>query len=244
MPPHSTTLEDLLDLRAQTAANQEGVEEIHAMVAQVGLDVVQACMQHVQDNAEEVVRRVTSALRDGSIEDPLDTGAVIKVRVSVDHEQRKATIDLTGTSEQQPNSGDDKQPDFRERALPYEPIAGGSGAGPGFHGTDAVQTHMTNSRLTDPEVLELGYPVRLEECSIRQGSGGQGCWRGGNGTHRRIRFLEPINVSILANHRRVLPFGLAGGAPGEVARTHILRADGRREALPHVGHAPWCRGIP
>ncbi len=118
-----------------------------------------------------------------------------------------------------------------ERHQYYETICGGSGAGPGFHGTDAVHTHMTNSRLTDPEVLEWRYPVMVEAFRIRRGSGGAGRWRGGDGVVRRLRFLEPMTAAILANHRRVPPFGLNGGGPGALGRTYVVRADGRTEEL-------------
>jgi len=111
----------------------------------------------------------------------------------------------------------------------YETISGGSGAGPDFDGTSVVQTHMTNSRLTDPEVLEWRFPVRLESYAIRRGSGGAGRHRGGDGAERRIRFLEPMTAVILANHRRIPPFGLAGGLPGAVGRNWVERADGTRE---------------
>jgi 5-oxoprolinase (ATP-hydrolysing) len=114
----------------------------------------------------------------------------------------------------------------------YETIAGGSGAGPGFDGASGVQTHMTNSRLTDPEVLEARFPVRLESFALRRGSGGAGRHRGGDGLVRRLRFLEPMTVSILSNHRRVAPFGLAGGGPGATGRNLLLRRDGREVGLP------------
>jgi 5-oxoprolinase (ATP-hydrolysing) len=119
----------------------------------------------------------------------------------------------------------------------YETIAGGSGAGPGFDGTDAVQAHMTNSRLTDPEVLECRFPVRLESHVIRCGSGGAGRWHGGAGAVRRIRFLEPMTASILSNGRTVGAFGMAGGGDGLVGATRIERADGRIEILRHIGQA-------
>jgi 5-oxoprolinase (ATP-hydrolysing) len=306
----------LADLRAQIAANQKGVEEIRRMVGQFGLDVVQAYMQHVQANAEEAVRRVITALRDGSFEYRMDNGAAIMVRVTVDRERREATIDFTGSSPQQPNNfnapaaisvaavlyvfrtlvDDDiplnagclqplklvlpeasmLKPRFpaavvagnvetssvitnalygalgamasaqatmnnltfgNERYQYYETIAGGSGAGDGFDGADVVQTHMTNSRLTDPEVLELRFPVRLERFEIRVGSGGAGRWRGGHGAVRCMRFLEPMSVSILSNNRIVPPFGMAGGESGQLGRTYIVRRDGAHEALGHVGHA-------
>jgi 5-oxoprolinase (ATP-hydrolysing) len=113
----------------------------------------------------------------------------------------------------------------------YETIAGGSGAGPDFDGADAVQTHMTNSRLTDPEVLESRFPVRLDEFSIRRGSGGAGHHHGGDGVVRRVRFLEPMTAAILSNRRRVPPFGVAGGLPGAVGHNSVERADGSRETL-------------
>jgi 5-oxoprolinase (ATP-hydrolysing) len=113
----------------------------------------------------------------------------------------------------------------------YETIGGGAGAGPDFAGASAVHTHMTNTRLTDPEVLELRYPVRLETFQIRQHSGGAGRWRGGDGIVRKLRFREPMQVVILANHRIVPPFGLEGGDAGKVGRTSILRNDGSVEVL-------------
>ena len=128
-----------------------------------------------------------------------------------------------------------------ERYQYYETVAGGSGAGVyerspegllrGFDGADVVQTHMTNSRLTDPEVLEWRFPVRLESFEVRKGSGGRGRWRGGDGAVRRIRFLEPMTAAILSGHRRVPPHGLAGGAPGEPGRNYVIRADGSRSGL-------------
>ncbi len=111
----------------------------------------------------------------------------------------------------------------------YETIAGGSGAGPDFDGTDAVQTHMTNSRLTDPEVLEWRFPVRLDAFSIRRGSGGAGRHKGGDGVERRVRFLKPMTANLLANHRVVAPFGVNGGQPAQVGKNWIERADGTVE---------------
>jgi 5-oxoprolinase (ATP-hydrolysing) len=117
----------------------------------------------------------------------------------------------------------------------YETISGGSGAGPDFDGTSVVQTHMTNSRLTDPEVLEWRFPVRLESYSIRKGTGGEGRHRGGDGSDRRVRFLEPMTAVMLANHRRVPPFGVAGGAPGAVGRNWVERAGGAPGAREEFG---------
>ncbi|HEX7044262.1 MAG TPA: hydantoinase B/oxoprolinase family protein [Burkholderiales bacterium] len=311
--PARNPTQNLADFRAQIAANQKGAEELLKMVDHFGLEVVRAYMRHVQDNAEEAVRRAITALKDGQYEYRLDNGAVIRVAVRVDRARRAATIDFTGTSAQLPDNFnapsaicmaavlyvfrtlvDDDIPlnagclKPLEVIIPegsmlnprppaavvagnvetsscitnalygalgvlaasqgtmnnftfgdaeyqyYETIAGGSGAGPGFDGTDVVQTHMTNSRLTDPEVLEWRFPVRLESYAIRAGSGGAGRWRGGNGGIRRIRFLRPMTASILSNNRVVPPFGMNGGAPGAPGRNYVLRADGRREELGFV----------
>ena len=113
----------------------------------------------------------------------------------------------------------------------YETIAGGSGAGDGFDGAAAVQTHMTNSRMTDPEVIEFRFPVLIEEHSIRAGSGGAGRFRGGDGALRRVRFLEPMTAAILAGHRIVAPYGMAGGGHGEVGKTWVERVGGTRQVL-------------
>ncbi|MYQ98453.1 hydantoinase B/oxoprolinase family protein, partial [Streptomyces sp. SID6139] len=296
---------NLADLRAQIAANQKGVDEVRRMIGEFGLDAVQAYMRHVQDNAEEAVRRVIDALDDGEYAYETDAGAVIHVRVRVERAERRATIDFTGTSGQLPTnfnapfavvnaavlyvfrtlvaddiplndgclrpldivvppgsllapkppaavvagnvetsqaitgalyaalgvqaegSGTMNNVTFgNERHQYYETVASGSGAGDGFPGADVVQTHMTNSRLTDPEILEWRLPVRLEEFAVRHGSGGTGTWRGGDGAVRRIRFLEPMTVSTLSQHRRVPPYGMAGGAPGALGTNRVERADG------------------
>jgi 5-oxoprolinase (ATP-hydrolysing) len=296
---------NLADLRAQIAANEKGVQELRAMIAHFGLDVVRAYMGHVQDNAEEAVRRVIPALSNGEYAYRLDNGAVIKVAVRVDRDTRTAEVDFTGTSAQLPgnfnapssvamaavlyvfrtlvaddiplNSGCLKPvrviippgcmlaPEYpaavaagnvetsqaitgalyaalgvmaegsgtmnnvtigNERYQYYETVASGSGAGQGFAGTDVVQTHMTNSRLTDPEVLEWRYPVRLDRYAIRCGSGGAGHWPGGHGGRRELRFLEPMTVTTLTSHRRVAPYGMAGGGPGALGRHWIEHADG------------------
>jgi 5-oxoprolinase (ATP-hydrolysing) len=296
---------NLADLRAQIAANQKGVDEVARMIEDFGLDVVQAYMRHVQDNAEEAVRRVIDALEDGEYAYETDSGAVIRVRVRVDREHRSARIDFTGTSPQLATnfnapfsvvnaavlyvfrtlvaddiplndgclrpleivvpSGSMLSPEppaavvagnvetsqaitgalyaalgvqaegsgtmnnvtfGNERHQYYETVASGSGAGDGFPGASVVQTHMTNSRLTDPEVLEWRLPVRLEEFAVRRGSGGAGRWRGGDGAVRRTRFLEAMTVSTLSQHRRVPPYGMAGGEPGALGANRIERADG------------------
>jgi 5-oxoprolinase (ATP-hydrolysing) len=297
---------NLADLRAQIAANEKGVAELRQLVSQFGLDVVTAYMGHVQDNAEESVRRVIARLRDGECAYELDNGAVINVAVRVDQRARTAEIDFTGTSAQLPGNFnapssvamaavlyvlrtlvDDEIPlnagclkpvrviippgSLLAPAYPaavaagnvetsqavtgalyaalgvmaegsgtmnnvtfgsaeyqyYETVASGSGAGDGFGGASVVQTHMTNSRLTDPEVLEWRFPVRLESFEIRRGSGGAGHWPGGDGGRRRLRFLTPMTVSTLSSHRRVPPYGMAGGSPGQLGRQWVERADGQ-----------------
>jgi len=124
----------------------------------------------------------------------------------------------------------------------YETICGGAGAGPGFDGASAVHTHMTNSRLTDPEVLEQRYPVRVLRFAIRVGSGGAGRWRGGDGVVREIEFLEPMQAAILSNRRRVAPFGLHGGSAGASGRNYVVRADGRVEELGATATVELARG--
>ncbi|MEU1627568.1 hydantoinase B/oxoprolinase family protein [Streptomyces sp. NPDC020096] len=303
--PSRNPATNLADLRAQIAANHKGVDEVGKMIRHFGLDVVQAYMRHVQDNAEEAVRRVIDALDDGAYRYEMDSGAVISVRVQVDRERRSATLDFTGTSAQlgtnfnapssvvtaavlyvfrtlvaddiplndgclrplrivipdgsllapvypaaivagnvetsqaitgalyaalgvqAEGSGTMNNVSFgNERHQYYETVASGSGAGAGFDGAPVVQTHMTNSRLTDPEVLEWRLPVLLEEFAIRPDSGGAGRWRGGDGAVRRIRFREAMTVSTLSGHRRVPPYGLAGGAPGSLGANRVERADG------------------
>ena len=296
---------NLADLRAQIAANSKGVDEVGRMIGNFGLDVVQAYMKHVQDNAEEAVRRVVDALDDGECAYETDSGAVIRVHVRVDRENRSATVDFTGTSAQlatnfnapfavvnaavlyvfrtlvdddiplndgclrpldivvppgsmlapEPpaavvagnvetsqaitgalyaalgvqaeGSGTMNNVTFgNDRHQYYETVASGSGAGDGFPGAPVVQTHMTNSRLTDPEVLEWRLPVRLDEFALRHGSGGAGRWPGGDGAVRRIRFLEPMTVSTLSQHRKVPPYGMAGGEPGALGANRVEHADG------------------
>ncbi len=306
--PARNPVQNIGDLKAQVAACEKGAQELRKMVRDFGLDVVRAYMGHVQDNAEEQVRRVLDVLKDGEFAYPMDDGSVVKVKVSIDHARRTGVLDFAGTSAQRPtnfnapaavcmaavlyvfrtlvedeipmNAGVLKPLDVRipegsmlrprypaavvagnvetsqtvtdaiygalgamagaqgtmnnftfgnDRHQYYETISGGSGAGPDYDGCDAVQTHMTNSRLTDPEVLEWRFPVRVESFSIRRGSGGPGRHRGGDGVVRKIRFLEKMTCAILANRRNVAPFGLEGGAPGALGRNWVERADGRIE---------------
>jgi 5-oxoprolinase (ATP-hydrolysing) len=319
--PSRNPQQNLADLKAQIAANEKGVQELRKMVGQFGLDVVQAYMRHVQDNAEESVRRVVTRLKDGAFTLPLDNGAQIRVAIRVDAQARSAEIDFTGTSAQQANNFnaptavcmaavlyvfrtlvDDDIPlnagclkplkviipagsmlnpnppasvvagnvetsscitnalygalgvmaasqctmnNFtfgNARYQYYETISGGSGAGEGFDGTSVVQTHMTNSRLTDPEVLEFRFPVRLLGYEIRQGSGGSGRWRGGDGGVRRVMFLEDMTASILSNGRKSGAFGLAGGLPGQVGINRVVRVNGQVEALGHIGQTTMAPG--
>lgn len=312
--PHPSRSPDtnLADLRAQIAANEKGIAELRRMTDQFGADVVDAYMGHVQDNAEESVRRIVAGLRDGHCRYETDSGAVIQVRLTVDRDARSAHLDFTGSSPQQPgnanaprsvvmaavlyvfrtlvgadiplNSGCLKPLDVtippgsmldpsypaatvagnvetsqavtgalygaiggqaegsgtmnnltfgNDHVQYYETIASGSGAGDGFDGADAVQTHMTNSRLTDPEILEWRLPVRLESFAVREDGGGAGRWHGGHGVERRIRFLEPVTVALLSGHRRVPPYGAGGGEPGAPGEQYIERAGG--EAVPLEG---------
>lgn len=129
-----------------------------------------------------------------------------------------------------------------ERFGYYETIGGGSGAGPGYAGADAVHQHMTNTRITDPEIMEFRYPVQLETFRIRGGSGGAGKWSGGNGIYRHIRFKEAVKLSVLTQHRKVAPYGAEGGAAGAVGRQYVLRANGSREELPGIGGADMAAG--
>ena len=319
--PSRNPAQNLADLRAQIAANEKGVWELKSTVAQHGRDTVVAYMRHVQDNAEESVRRVIATLKGGEFTLALDNGSVVRVSVRVDAAQRTACIDFSGTSAQQGNNfnapraittaavlyvfrtlvnddiplnagclkplqiilpedcmlnprppaavvaGNVETSTCITNALYgalgvmaaaqctmnnftfgnaqyqyYETVAGGSGAGPEFNGTSAVQTHMTNSRLTDPEVLEFRFPVRLESYEIRAGSGGAGRWRGGDGGVRRMRFLEPMTASILSNGRRHGAFGMNGGSCGATGENRIERADGRMEPLGHLAEARMQSG--
>ena len=302
--------QNMADLTAQIAANETGMHELGKMVSQFGLNVVHAYMGHVQDNAEESVRRVLDVLKDGAFTYPMDNGSTIQVRISVDKIARSALIDFTGTSAQDPgnynaplavakaavlyvfrtliddaiplNEGCMKPLTIRvpprtlitpeypaaviagntevsqavtdalygalgilassqgtmnsfvyghQRLQNYETICGGTGAGPDHDGASAVQSHMTNTRMTDPEVLEWRFPVRIESFAIRTGSGGKGRYCGGDGAVRRMRFLEPMTVTILSSHRDTDPYGLEGGQPGMRGLNYVVRADGTRENL-------------
>jgi 5-oxoprolinase (ATP-hydrolysing) len=308
--PARNPVQNINDIKAQIAANEKGVAELRKMVTHFTMPVVKAYMRHVQENAAESVRRVIDRLHDSEFTYEMDQGTVIKVKITVDKRAREATVDFTGTSEQQPTNFNAPEPVTRAAVLYvfrvmvdddipmnagclrpinivipkrsmlspefpsavvagnvetsqavtnclfgalgalaaaqgtmnnlnfgnsryqyYETICSGSPAGPGFNGTDAVHTHMTNTRLTDPEVLEFRYPVVLEDFHIRLGSGGRGKWHAGDGIRRTIRFLEQMECTILSGHRRVRPFGLAGGEAGQVGENWVRRKDGRMERL-------------
>jgi 5-oxoprolinase (ATP-hydrolysing) len=308
--PARNPVQNINDIKAQIAANEKGVAELRKMVTLFTMPVVKAYMQHVQDNAAESVRRVIDRLHDSEFSYEMDQGTVIKVKISVDKKKREATVDFTGTSDQQPTNFNAPEPVTRAAVLYvfrvmvdddipmnagclrpinivipkhsmltpeypaavvagnvetsqavtntlfgalgalaaaqgtmnnlnfgnakyqyYETICSGSPAGPGFNGTDAVHTHMTNTRLTDPEVLEFRYPVVLEDFHIRTGSGGKGKWHAGDGIRRTIRFLEKMECTILSGHRHVRPFGLEGGEAGQVGENWVRRKDGRMERL-------------
>ena len=313
--PARNPAQNTADLKAQVAANERGAVELRRMVDDFGLDVVQAYMQHVQDNAAEEVRRLLGRLEDCAYSYETDTGQVIKVRITVDRDKRQATVDFTGTSEALANNFNAPEPVTRaavlyvfrvmvEAPIPmnagclrpitiivpegcmlapqypravvagnvetsqhvtnclfgalgalansqgtmnnltfgndvhqyYETLCSGSPAGVmndgrGFDGTSGVHVHMTNSRLTDPEVLELRFPVLLEEFALRPGTGGSGAFSAGDGTRRTTRFLERMDCAILSSHRNRAPLGVAGGGDGLPGRTEVRRLDGRTEVL-------------
>ncbi|MDU9003023.1 hydantoinase B/oxoprolinase family protein [Sedimentitalea todarodis] len=308
--PCRNIAQNMADLQAQVAANETGRQALLKVAERYGLDVVTAYMGHVQDNAEESVRRVLGKLPGGRFSYPMDHGAKIEVAVTVDSDAREAVIDFTGTSPQHTGNynapfsicravvlyvfrtlvgeniplnegclhplkiiapeGSMLNPAYPAAVIAgntevsqamcnalygalhviagsqatmnnfvwgndafqnYETIAGGTGAGPGFDGCDAIQTHMTNTRMTDPEILEKRFPVRLEEFGIRHGSGGRGHWSGGNGATRLLRFLSPVTVTTLCSHREIPPFGVDGGAPGAVGVNWAEMPDGSRVDL-------------
>ncbi len=302
---------NIADLKAQIAANTQGVALLQTLVNDYSLRTVNAYMGHVQDNAEETVRRVIARLQNSSFEIELDQGTRILVRISVNRRKREAIIDFTGTSPQQPDNFNAPEPVTRAAVLYvfrvlvddripinagclrplkiivpegsmlaprypaavvagnvetsqnvtdclfgalnalgssqgtmnnftfgntryqyYETICSGSPAGEGFDGAAAVQCHMTNSRLTDPEILELRFPVMLDDFHIRRGSGGKGQWNAGDGVERTIHFLEPMTAAILSSRRRVRSFGVGGGHEGEPGRNLVRRLDGHVDPLP------------
>ena len=308
--PARNIVQNIADLKAQVAAAEKGSQELQKVIEQYGIKVVHAYMGHVQDNAEESVRRVLDVLSDSSFTYQMDDGHQVSVSIRVDKLNRSATIDFTGTSDQHPgnynapsaicyaavlyvfrclvdddiplNSGCLKplnlvipkksmiNPEYpaavfsgnvetsqyivdtllgalgnyaasqgtmnnfiwgNDKVQNYETICGGSGASINQPGCSAVHTHMTNSRLTDPEVLEWRFPVKLESFSIRQSSGGKGLHPGGNGVDRRLRFLEPMTVNVIAGHRKIPPYGLSGGGSGALGENYVIHSD---ESVTHL----------
>jgi 5-oxoprolinase (ATP-hydrolysing) len=176
------------------------------------------------------LRPLTIVVPPGSLLDPAPPGAVVAGNV----ETSQCIVDALYGALRVQAAAQGTMNNFtfgNERYQYYETIAGGAGAGPGYHGASGVQTHMTNSRLTDPEVLEGRFPVLLREFSVRAGSGGSGAFHGGDGLVREVEFREPMTAGILANHRRVAPFGLAGGGPGRVGVNRVIRRNGTSETL-------------
>lgn len=301
---------NITDFKAQLAACEKGAQELAKMVNHYSLDVVQAYMSHVQDNAEESVRRVLESINDGEFCYSMDDGNQICAKITVDKKARKAVIDFTGTSPQHPSNYnaplaitkaavlyvfrclvDDNiplnegclkpleiivpeksmiSPEYpaaviagnvetsqvivdtlfaalkvmaasqgtmnnffwgNEKFQYYETLCGGAGATPRANGCDAVHTHMTNSRLTDPEVLEHRFPVILESFAIRQHSGGSGKYRGGDGIVRKVRFLEPVTATLLTGHRKIPPYGMKGGSAGQLGENSVIRSNGLEEDL-------------
>ena len=302
--------QNIADLKAQLAANQQGIRQLEKAIARYGAATVERYLGFVRDNARDSVQRLIGRLSDGSFRYELDSGETIAVQISVDAAAAQATIDFAGTSPQSKSNFNAPEAVARaavlyvfrslidepipmnegcleplairipagcllspqapaavvagnvetsqcvtdtlygalgalaasqgtmnnfsfgnSRVQYYETIAGGAGAGDGFDGADAVQTHMTNSRLTDPEVFEMNLPVRVESFCVRRGSGGAGRWRGGDGVIRTLEFTDSVEASLLSNHRRIAPFGLAGGEDGKTGVNTVIRRDGRQEQL-------------
>ncbi len=300
--------QNMADFRAQVAANERGRKLLQEMIGHYGADIVHAYAGHVQDNAEQAVRAAITKLHPGEFSYPLDNGQQICVRIDINHQERSATIDFTGTSQAADNNFNAPKAVCQAAVLYvfrtlvnqdiplnagcrrplqliipegcmlnpqhpaavvggnvetsqcitdaiygalgvlaasqgtmnnlsfgnsthqyYETIGGGAGAGADFHGADAVQTHMTNTRITDAEVLESRHPVLLREFSIRKNSGGRGKYCGGNGVIRELEFRQSMSAAILSNHREVAPFGLNDGEPGQTGQNRIKRHDGTEE---------------
>jgi 5-oxoprolinase (ATP-hydrolysing) len=312
--------QNMADLMAQTAANKTGLNELLKLVEQHGLKTVYAYMQHIQDSAKTSVQKVIGRLKDGAFSYPLESGATIEVKITIDKANLRACIDFTGTSAQQNNNlnapkaitqaavmyvfrclvnddvplnagcmqaldiivpeGSLLNPRFpaavvagnvetsqgvtnalfaalgvlgssqgtmnnltfgNEQYQYYETICSGSPAGidakgNGFNGVAAVHTHMTNTRMTDPEILEQRYPVILKAFTIDRDSGGKGKWNAGDGITRTITFLEDMQCSILSGHRVIPPYGLKGGEAGRIGRNWLTKPNGECKDLKGCDH--------
>jgi len=201
-----------------------------SIVRAASLYVVRTLIDDVVPMNDGCLRPIRLVVPDGSMLNPHHPAAVVAGNVETSQVVTDTLFAATGRLA--PSQGTMNNFTFgNERYQYYETIAGGSGAGPDHDGTSAVQTHMTNSRLTDPEILETRLPVRLEEFAIRRGSGGQGAHHGGDGVVRRVTFLEPMRANILANRRKVPPHGLMGGDDALPGRNWVERTDGSVETL-------------
>ena len=319
--PARNSAMNISDIKAQLAACEKGAEELNKTVDYYGVKTVHAYMQHVQNNAEESVRKALSVLKDGSFKYKTDDDNHIVVNIKVDQKDRKAIIDFTGTSSQHPGNfnaptavvkaavlyvfrclvGDNIplndgclkpfeiiipkrsmiDPEYpaavfagnvetsqyivdalfgalgviaasqgtmnnfvwgNEKYQYYETLCGGTGATRYSDGTDAVHSHMTNSKLTDPEVLEWRFPVLLNSFEIKLGSGGEGKYRGGDGVIRKIQFLENMTANIISSHRKVPPYGLAGGGNAQIGKNRVEHADGSVTELSGIGQIELQQG--
>ena len=308
--PARSPQQNIADLHAQFAANTQGMHELHSLIDEFGEKTVLAYLQHVQDNAEHAVRDAIEMLSDGSFTCRMDNGGEIHVSIRIDHGQRSADIDFTGTSAQADNnfnapasicraavlyvfrclvdrdiplnegcmrplnlsipSGSLIRPEYPAAVVAgnvetsqvivdclfgalgimagsqgtmnnltfgnsdyqyYETLGGGYGATASNAGASAVQCHMTNSRLTDPEILEQRFPVIVEDFRIRQASGGRGQHDGGDGLLRRLQFLQPMQLSILSNRRSTSAFGLHDAEPGEPGENWYIAPNGKRQRI-------------
>lgn len=303
--PARNPAQNISDIQAQIAANQRGVVELKQIIAQHSYQVVDAYMTHIQNNAEEIVRKAIGLLHSGQHQIYLDSGEMICVKISVNHESRSAIIDFTGTSPQSqsnfnapaaittaavlyvfrclvnekiplnagclkpfklvipersllnphypcavvagnvetsqnivdalfaalgllaPSQGTMNNLTFGNQTTQYyETIAGGMGASAKGDGASGIQIHMTNTRLTDPEVLEQRFPILLEDFKLRKDSGGTGQYQGGDGVIRKIKFLEPMQANILSSHREKEPTGIKGGNNSLPGNNYAIRASG------------------
>jgi 5-oxoprolinase (ATP-hydrolysing) len=308
--PARNPRQNIADLKAQLAANQQGIRQLEKAIERYGMATVQSYLGFVRENAATSVRRLIGSLENGQFAYELDSGEFIRARIEVDHQRQQASIDFTGTSPQSDSNFNAPEAVTRAAVLYvfrsliredipmnegcleplrinipkgsmlspaypaavvagnvetsqcvtdtlygalgalaasqgtmnnftfgnddvqyYETICGGAGAGPGFDGADAVHTHMTNSRMTDVEVFEQNFPVMVESFAIRNGSGGAGKWHGGDGSVRKLKFVEPVEAAILSNHRRIAPFGMDGGESAKTGTNTVIRNNGEPEKL-------------
>jgi 5-oxoprolinase (ATP-hydrolysing) len=308
--PARNPRQNIADLKAQLAANQQGIRQLEKAIERYGMATVQSYLGFVRENAATSVRRLIGSLENGQFAYELDSGEFIRARIEVDHQRQQASIDFTGTSPQSDSNFNAPEAVTRAAVLYvfrslireeipmnegcleplrinipkgsmlspaypaavvagnvetsqcvtdtlygalgalaasqgtmnnftfgnddvqyYETICGGAGAGPGFDGADAVHTHMTNSRMTDVEVFEQNFPVMVESFAIRKGSGGAGKWHGGDGSVRKLKFVEPVEAAILSNHRRIAPFGMDGGESAKTGTNTVIRNNGKSEKL-------------